>query len=166
MSAIAGEVLAALGIMAKTTKTAIEIVKAVKEHVKNADAAKQLETALTEIKSINSQILPLEEKVRSLNTQIVHLENENAALLRQETKSREETSQKEERAAERQKYKPHKIGPSLFMVHEDYPGILFCFDCFETKKTPVTVQPGYTLRRANRRICSYHCNSCKKTFQI
>jgi hypothetical protein len=161
-ASIAAELLAALGGMASTTRTAVETIKAVKGHVKNADAAAQLEIATAELKSLNSQFLAAQEKIRTFNSEILRLQEENSALRRQEAELRADIGRKDEWASERRKYQKKKMGDAVVLVREDEPGTFYCPTCFETRDKPIPLQ-GHPMGIA---VASHYCSTCKTTFRL
>jgi hypothetical protein len=83
---------------------------------------------------IEARLLATKKEVLGLEQKMIQLEDENFQL-------RAKIRSHEERAAERQKYKPRKTASgATVMVRRDQPGISYCATCF-AKDLFIPLQP-------------------------
>lgn len=154
---IAGELLATVSGMATTGRTVIDFLRSAKGGTKDPETARQLESALAEMKSLNSEFLAMEEKIRTLNREVLRLDEENAALRRTERELREAISSKEEWAAEREHYERKQVGGSWVMVHKgEGDGIYYCVRCFNKGQASL-LQPAPDVFRMHGQL---KCSGC------
>ena len=108
---------ATIASLAGAAKTGFDAVRSVLEKAKGRGAEKAAKEALGLVSDLQTRLLQLQEVA-------FRLQEENAQL-------RAQVRQKEEGAADRERYERRRIGSSVVVVAKDDPDIPLCATCFE-----------------------------------
>lgn len=119
--------LATITGVAGAAKATIETVLAVLSKGKGRDAEKATKEASALIVDLQTRLLQLQEMAFRLHQEKVQALEENASL-------RAQIRQKEEGAADRERYEMRRVSQSVVMVPKDDPTIYLCATCFEAGK--------------------------------
>lgn len=124
-------------------KTTVETVRLVLEKAKGREAEKGAKEALGLVSELQTRILQLQEVA-------FRLQEDNAQL-------RAQIRQKEEGAADRERYETRYLGSSPVKVSKEDPGAYLCFTCFEAgQKVALSKLPADMSD-----VASHYCPKCE-----
>lgn len=149
------ETLATITTLAGAAKTTIEAIRAALSGSKGREA--KASDALGLIADLQSRVLALQEIAFRLHQEKMQAVQEKNAALEENGKLREQVRQKEERAANRERYERRRLGQSVVVVLPEEPEVYLCATCFEAgEKVYLSRVP-----RELQDMGTHRCQKCK-----
>ncbi|HVT61027.1 MAG TPA: hypothetical protein VHR45_21875 [Thermoanaerobaculia bacterium] len=143
------ETLATITGLAGAAKASIEAIRAALG-TRGRGSGKPAKETLGLIDDLQARILQLQEIALRLSRELAQAQEENTQL-------REQVRQKEERAADRERYEQRRVGQSVVVVAKENPEVYLCATCFEAgAKVYLTKLP-----RLARNVGTHSCPRCK-----
>ena len=118
------EILTTITGVAGATKATIEAIRAALTAGKGRAVGAAAQEALGLVGELQTRILQLQEIA-------FRLHQEKAQALEESAQLRAQIRQKEEGAADRERYEMHRVRQSVVMVPKNDPTIYLCATCFE-----------------------------------